>query len=473
MVVRKGESVEIEVEKVAFGGRGIARRHGFVLFVRGGLPGDRVLARVYRKKKDFAEARVLEVLSPSPDRIDPPCPYTGACGGCQWQHARYPRQLVYKTALVREFIGQLPGLSGAVVRDTIPSERQLGYRNKMEFSFSDRRWFLQGELHRKAQEGGFALGLHVPGTFDKVLDVDACLLQRPEGNRILRTVKTFARQSGLPAYGLKTHQGFWRFLALRHSAALDRWLVNIITREENPGVLHALADLVRERHPGVIAVVHNPTRRLAAVAVGEREIVLSGQEALLDRLGPFTFRVSANSFFQTNPPVAERIYAQVLAFAEPSGHEEVLDLYSGTGTIPIYLSRAVGRVTGIEISEPAVRDAAQNCRENGIDNCRFLCGDIRQRLSEIPSKPDLVIIDPPRAGMHPAVTEQVAALAAPKVIYVSCNPATLARDLAVLTRDYELAAVQPFDMFPHTYHVEAVALLRLKEKRPAGSSKNR
>ncbi len=466
MTVRKGDCVELEVEKVAFGGRGIARRQGFVIFVRGGLPGDRVLARVYRKKKDFAEALILEVLSPSADRITPPCPYAGDCGGCQWQHALYPRQLAYKTALIRDFIGQLPGQSQAVVRHTVPSERQFAYRNKMEFSFSDRRWFPHGELHRKAVEGGFALGLHVPGTFDKVLDVEACLLQRHEGNRILRTVKAFARQSGLPAYGVKTHQGFWRFLALRHSAALDRWLVNIITRDENPEVLHALAELVGQRHPAVTTVVHNLTRRLAAVAVGEREIILSGEGVLVDRLGPFTFRVSANSFFQTNPPVAEKIYAQVLGFAEPTGNEHVLDLYSGTGTIPIYLARAVGRVTAIEISPSAVADAQQNCRENGIDNCRFLCGDIRQKLAEITSKPDLVIIDPPRAGMHPAVTDSVAGLAAAKLIYVSCNPATLARDLAVLTRDYELVAVQPFDMFPNTYHVEAVALLRLKGTSP-------
>ncbi len=458
MNLRKGALLELDIEKPVFGGLGLARLDRFVVLVRGGLPGDRLRALVTRRKKDYAEARTVEVLEPSPDRVQPPCPYAGYCGGCQWQHARYERQLQYKSQVVRESVSHIGGVAAELVRETVPSPEIFGYRNKMEFSFSDRRWYLPEDMASKPDGQDFALGLHIPGTFDKVLDVAACLLQSEYGNRILREVKAYAGASGFPPYGLKSHEGFWRFLTLRHSRAFDRWLVNLVTTHEQPELLGPLAESLAS-DPRVATVVNNQSRRKAAVAVGERETVLLGEGSLEDRIGPHTFRISANSFFQSNPPVAERLYRQVLRYAELSGTERVLDLYSGTGTIPIYLAAYADSVTGIEINASAVADAERNCRFNGVDNCRFLCGDIRETLPGISPAPQVLVIDPPRVGLHPDVTAQVLALAPRRLIYVSCNPATLARDLKLLLPDYEPLEIQPFDMFPHTYHVEAVTLL--------------
>jgi 23S rRNA (uracil1939-C5)-methyltransferase len=349
-----------------------------------------------------------------------------------------------------------------MVHPPIPSDILFAYRNKMEFSFSDRRWYLPDEVDQRDQEGDFALGLHVPGAFQKVIDIEACLLQNDVSNRILHLVRRYARDSGVPVYGIKTHQGFWRFLAIRYSCAWDEWMVNLVTSEAREDLVQPLADLVAKRCKGVATVVHNINSRRAAIAVGERESVLFGPGYIRDKIGPFNFRVSANSFFQTNSRGAERLYETVRRYADLNGSETVLDLYSGTGTIPLFLADRARTVTGIEINESANADAAMNARENRIHNCRFVCGDIRDKLGEITETPDLLIIDPPRAGMHKDVLARVMALAPARIIYVSCNPATLARDLGVMADAYDLLEIQPVDMFPHTYHIEAVARLALR-----------
>lgn len=457
---KQEEAVELTVEKMAFGGQGVARSDGLVVFVHGALPGDRVRAGILKKKKAFAEARVLEVLSPSPHRTEPPCPYFPHCGGCRWQHALYARQLEYKREHVVDALTRIGTLPDTPVCDTIPSERIYGYRNKMEFSFATRRWLLPAELEAGVDGEGLALGLHAPGTFNKVLDIDGCLLQSPEGNAILKEVKGFAKESGLPAYGLKTHEGFWRFLTLRHSEDRDEWMVNVITAEGNRGSVERFSRSLTQRFPRIRSFVHSISTRKAAIAVGEREVTLHGDGIIEDRLGPFSFRISADSFFQTNSLTAGKLYAKVLEYAEIKGSETVLDLYSGTGTIPIFISRRTGgEVIGMEISGAAVQDAEMNCRANEIPNCRFIVGDIKETLATLRSKPDVVIIDPPRAGMHKDALSRVLGLAAERLVYVSCNPPTLARDLSLLAGQYEVLEVQPVDMFPHTYHIEAVAKL--------------
>jgi 23S rRNA (uracil1939-C5)-methyltransferase len=459
MTVKKGHLVDLVIDATAYGAQGVARVDGLVVFVKGAVPGDRVMARIVKKKRDYAEARVTEVVEPSPDRVPAPCPYSGYCGGCQWQHLRYDRQLAYKRGHIEEALARIGTLPGVRVLDVIPSKREFSYRNKMEFSFSDRRWLLPEEMEKGTADAGFALGLHVPGTFNKVIDVEACLLQRETGNRILREVKEYVRDSRIPVYGLKSHQGFWRFLTLRHSSFFDEWMVNLVTSEEKREALEPLALGLRSRFDNIRTVVNNVNSRRAGIAVGERETVLAGEGTIEDRIGPFTFRISANSFFQTNSSGAERLYAQVAEYAELTGRETVLDLYSGTGTIPIFLSDRAKAVMGMEISRSAILDAQRNCEINGIEHCRFLWGDIRERLAALSVKPDVLIIDPPRAGMHKDVLAGVMAMAAERVVYVSCNPATLARDLAVMNRDYEIVEIQPVDMFPHTYHIEAVSKL--------------
>jgi 23S rRNA (uracil1939-C5)-methyltransferase len=459
MTVRKGDQIELDITHTGFGGKGIAKVDGFTIFVNQAVPGDRVLAAIVKKKKSHAEARVREVLSPSPFRVVAPCPYSGYCGGCTWQFLRYDKQLEYKRLHVIEALHHIGGIEDVNVLPTLPSDAIFAYRNKMEFSCSDRRWVLPEQLDDDTVDRDFALGLHVPGTFDKVLDIDACLLQPDRGNEILRFVKAYMKTSGLPAYGLRSHEGFWRFLVVRHSLATDQWLVNIVTSAENRGSFDASGPELMRSFPDIGAVVNNVTARKSGVAVGEVEIPLAGRDHLEEHLGPYRFAVSANSFFQTNTSRRGEVIRYGQGFCGPDRRERVLDLYSGTGTIPIWLADAAASVTGIEIVESAVADARRNCEQNQISNCDFILGDMRTVLPEIREKPDILIIDPPRAGMHPDVVKQVLELGAPRIVYVSCHPATLARDAGLMKDAYAVTRVQPVDMFPHTYHIESVACL--------------
>ena len=462
MTIKKQQELELEITDVAFGGKGLAKVDGFAIFVDQTVPLDRVKVRIIRKKKNFAEARVLEFIAPSPHRVEAPCRYSGFCGGCKWQFLDYAMQLDYKRRHVSESLEHIGLIKGVPVHPTLPSDKIYEYRNKMEFSCADRRWLLPAEIEQPDADRGVAIGLHVPGTFHKVLDIDACLIQPRLGNDILSTVRDAIKASELPVYGLKSHEGFWRFLMLRHSAAHDRWMVNIVTASERRDAVYPLAERLMAEYPSIVSIVNNVTARKAGIAAGEFEVPLLGSAAIRDRIGPYAFEISANSFFQTNTRGAEKLYDVVKAYAALSGDETVLDLYCGTGTIGIYLSDAARSVTGIEIVGSAVADARKNCRINGIENCRFLAGDIRELLDGAGENPQVMVIDPPRVGMHKDVVRQVIEMAPPRIVYVSCNPATLARDLAMMVDHYHVAEVQPVDMFPHTYHIESVARLERK-----------
>jgi 23S rRNA (uracil1939-C5)-methyltransferase len=457
--MKKGEIVELEIEKVIYGGEGLAHVDGFALFVENTIPGDRVRARIIKKKKQFARARLLEILKPSLDRISPPCEYSGFCGGCKWEFLDYQRQLEYKRGYVVDSLERIAKLQHIPVHPVIPSPKCFGYRNKMEFSFSDRRWLLPEEMGEDAPQTDFALGLHVSGTFYKILDIKECLLQNETGNRILCDVREYTLKSGIPVYGIRSHVGFWRFLMLRYSHARDEWMVNIVTSGPLKDAVQPLADLLAEKYNNIASIVNNINTRKGSVAVGEEEILLYGSRAITESVGGFLFEISANSFFQTNTLGAEKLYQKVEEYAGLTGCETVVDLYSGTGTIPVFLSTGARKILGMEILESALLDAKKNCKRNGILNCEFLCGDIKVLLPDITEKPDVMIIDPPRAGMHPDVVRQVCKAAPLRIVYVSCNPTTLARDLEFLKEDYRVAEVQPVDMFPHTFHIESVARL--------------
>ena len=457
MRILKTDIIELWVDRMAYGGNGVARLDGFVIFVKGAVPGDRILARIVKRKKDYANANLVEIIDPSPDRVQAPCPYSGYCGGCNYQNLKYGRQLEYKKEQIKDSMARIGSLRDTLVHDVIPSDRIYGYRNKMEFSFSDRRWLPPEEFAKGLKHDDFGLGLHLPGIFFKVIDVDACLLQNDTGNRILREVKRYVRESGVPVYGLKSNKGFWRFLTLRYSMAFDEWLVNLVTSGEDRDVLMPLAEKLCKGIDRVRSVVNNINTRKAAIAQGEREIILIGEGYIRDMIGPYSFQVSANSFFQPNTLGAGKLYEKVLEYAEPDGSEVVLDLYCGTGTIPIFLSKSVKQVIGMEIVESAVLDANRNCELNNALNCRFILGDIREKLSEIDLKPDVLIIDPPRAGIHKDIMKGIMKMSVERVVYVSCNPATMARDIGRMSDKYMLKEIQPVDMFPHTYHIEAVA----------------
>jgi len=462
MSVKKGQVVELEITAIAFGGKGMARLNGLAVFIDQAIPGDRVRARIIRKKKNYAEARLTELMEPSGDRIQAPCIYSGTCGGCKWQFLAYDKQLEYKRQHVIESLEHIGSIKGIRVQPTIASQKEFAYRNKMEFSCSDREWLMPQEMEKQNKDKGLAVGLHVPGTFYKVLDIQNCMLQPELGNSILADVRNYIKNSDAPIYGLKTHIGYWRFLMLRYSFAYNQWMVNVITADEDRAQVRPLADLLMDKYSDIVSVMNNITARKAAITNGEFEICLRGDSVIKDKIGPFEFEISANSFFQTNSRGAGHLYHIVKQFAGLSGGESVVDLYSGTGAIAIYLSDAAREVVGVEISGSAVADAISNCRRNKISNCRFVQGDINTCLSQLSGRPDVMIIDPPRAGMHKKVVKQVLEMCPGRIVYVSCNPSTMARDLALLQDRYRVLEVQPVDMFPHTYHIESVAGLELR-----------
>ncbi|WP_457552683.1 23S rRNA (uracil(1939)-C(5))-methyltransferase RlmD [Desulfobacula sp.] len=462
MTIKKRKAYELEIIDLAFGGRGLAKPDGLPVFIDRCVPGDVVFAKITKKKKSWAEGKLINIITPSPLRNQGRCQYNNFCGGCKWQQIAYDLQLEYKKRHVTESLEHIGGLKDVLVNDVIPSDNIYEYRNKMEFSCSSKRWLLPWELENDEIKKDFGIGLHVPGTFDKVIDIQHCDIMPDLGNKILDDVRNFIKTSDLPAYDLRSHEGFWRFLMLRHSVAFDTWMVNIVTKEKNREILGNLATVLSQKYPQVQSIVNNITDSKSGVATDKEEISLYGEDYIKEKLGNFEFKISANSFFQTNTRACEKLYSKVSEYAALTGDEIVMDLYSGTGTIPIWLSGQAKMVYGIEIVKSAVIDAKQNAQLNGIENCEFLEGDIKDVLPQLKQNPDVMIIDPPRMGMHKDVVQQVLSISPEKIVYVSCNPATLARDLELLGSKYEVRHIQPIDMFPHTYHIESVALLLRK-----------
>ena len=467
--IRRGAETELTVEKVVFGGKALAHVDGFVVFMEHAVPGQKVRVRILRKKRQYAEAQVLEVVSQSSEYTDPFCPHFGTCGGCQWQDMPYASQLRWKREHVLDSLVHLAGVGDVVVNPVVPSPDVVYYRNKMEFTFSNRRWLLPEEIASKEiqYDKTCALGLHVRGYFDKIFNVEKCFLESSRAVDILGEVREWCRRSDFSAYSIKAQDGFWRFLVIREGKRTDQTLVHLLTTARPDGVeeVDALSAHLLERFPWITTIVHSMSDRKAQVAAGETSRIVSGPGYIEERLGKALYRISAQSFFQTNPSAVEGLYEAVRRMGEFTGKEVVWDLYCGTGSIAIFIASDVRRVTGIEVVEEAVRDAYENCRLNGIDNCRFKAGDLRNVIREIGGTgsslevPDVVVTDPPRAGMHPDVVKTLLETAPERILYVSCNPATLARDLALLAERYKVREVQPFDLFPHTSHIECVVRL--------------
>ncbi|WDP88855.1 MAG: 23S rRNA (uracil(1939)-C(5))-methyltransferase RlmD [Desulfobacter sp.] len=459
MAVKKRKTYELEIIDLAFGGKGLAKPEGFPVFVDRCVPGDLAFVKITKKKKSWGEGKLIKVLKPSPLRSEGKCAYCNFCGGCKWQQLPYEKQLEYKRRHVTESLAHIGGLKDVRVTDVVPSDDIFEYRNKMEFSCAAQRWLMPHELEDETVKKGFGIGLHVPGTFDQVIDIKQCEIMPGLGNAILEDVRAFIKDSGLPAYHLRSHEGFWRFLMLRHSVARDQWMVNIVTKTKNEAVVSELGRILAEKYPNIASIMNNITDSKSGVSMGQEELLIHGEDHIIEKLETFKFKISANSFFQTNTRACEKLYTKVREYACLTGNETVLDLYSGTGTIPIWLSGHAKKIYGIEIVHSAVVDARENVRLNNIDNCEFFEGDIKDVFKEVPEKPDVIIIDPPRVGMHKDVVGHVLAHSPDKIVYVSCNPATLARDLEMLASRYAVLEVTPVDMFPHTYHIESVALL--------------
>jgi len=460
--------IELDIDSLAYGARGVARLDDFVWFVDGALPGQRIRARVLRMKKNYGEARLDQVLKPSPHQVNPPCPWFSACGGCRLQDLDYDIQVLSKTRQLQDLLKRIGKVTVDNILPVIPATSIYRYRNKMEFTFSNRRWILPDEP--PGVSSNFALGLHPAGRHDKILDISNCLLQSETAGHLLRQIREMASGSGLPPYDVKSHKGFWRFLVLREGFRTGDMMVNIITSGEGGPAgaefISGMAGRITSEATGTTTVLHSITDRKAEVAYGESERILTGPGKIMEKIDDCRFEISPNAFFQTNTLQAELLFRTIMSLAAFRGDETVYDLYCGTGAIGIYLAPAVKRVTGIEVVAAAVADARRNITLNQTGNMDIFQGDMRDVLGcsgELPErfgKPDVIILDPPRGGPHPKTIRELLKLDVPKLIYVSCNPAILARDLDILCSDmYHPSVIQPIDMFPHTSHIEVVTVL--------------
>jgi 23S rRNA (uracil1939-C5)-methyltransferase len=470
---KKGETIQVEIQDAAEVEKCFGRMpDGVGVFVRGMVAvGDRVEADVYKIKKNYLEARLTRILEPSPVRTTPGCPHFGMCGGCKWQHVTYEEQLRIKQKQVRDPLIHVGGFTDPKVREVLPAPVPFGYRNKVDFSFSNLRFLLPEETDVAPEEldkpVDFALGFHAPLRYNKAIDIDYCFLATPAMNQVLTTVRTFCLERGLSVYSTKTHQGFLRNLVVRQSEATGQVMVNLVTTWHDADAMKDLAKVLQDAlRKNLGTFVNGVTDRKSLVAFGDTEHVLVGEGYITEQLGDFAYKISPNSFFQTNTRQALALYQQIVAGADLQPTDRVFDLYCGTGSIALFLSSHCRSVLGVEVIDSAIADARANAAANEVANCTFKKLDMKEfrGLAESLGKdeqPDVVVVDPPRAGMHPKAIKALRQLAPRRIVYVSCKPASLARDAQALCEDgaYTLGTVQPVDMFPHTNHIESVAVL--------------
>lgn len=450
--VRAGETCEFSVERLGSHAEGVARAEGFTVFVPGALPGERVFARVDVVKKTYASAVLTEILAPSSERTEPRCPVYAACGGCQLQHLSYEAQLREKRRQVEDAVRHIGGLDKVEISQTIGGE-PWGYRNKMQFPI--------GRVGGKTVVGCFAQGSH------EIVDTELCYIQHQTNNDLMNAVRDAVRKLGIPVYDEDRHTGLIRHIVGRVGMNGDAMAVVVTARREMPQA-RELVKLLRARVPRLVSVHQNIQTYRNNVILGRETKLLWGKPAIRDVIGPLSFQVSPRSFFQVNTAQAETLYKKALEYANLGGGETVIDAYCGTGTITLFLARKARKAYGIEVVPPAILDARKNARANHIRNAEFIVGDaadVMPRLYHEGVRPDVIVTDPPRAGCTPVVLETFVRMHPSRIVYVSCNPATLARDLAILdSLGYRADKIQPVDMFPMTSHIETVSLITRKDK---------
>lgn len=453
----------VTVSDMAADGLALARENDKVYFLEGAVPGDVVDARVYRDKKRYAMARVTRLVQPSPDRQAAACQHFEHCGGCKWQNLSYDKQLFYKGKQVYDALTRLGKIDLTEKVPVLGAQEAFHFRNKLEFTFSPNRWFTPEELADeslvKPQAG---VGFHLPGRFDKVLHVNECLLMDDRMNLIRNHVHRLAEEQGLTRYNIREHHGFLRTLTIRHTT-LDQWMVLLMVGEDQPDNLAMVLNSLATAFPWITSLLYVVNTKKNDTLYDQDVLVWSGKEVIEEQLEGLRFEISAKSFFQTNSRQALRLYEITRDYAGLTGEEVVYDLYTGTGSIAQFVAAKAKKVVGVEYVEAAVEDARKNAARNKIANCSFFAGDMKDLLTDDfvaeHGRPEVVITDPPRAGMHPDVVEMLCRLGAPRIVYVSCNVATQARDLDLMREHYRLVKYQPVDMFPQTAHVENVALL--------------
>ena len=479
--MKKGDLLELDITGYAFEGKGVAKIikevhtqdesavKKFVVFVDGSYPGDKVVAQIRKVRSSYAESKVKEIIIKSSLRVKANCKYFGVCGGCKAQNLNYEEQIKFKEEQVKDIFERIGGFKEFEIEPIIPAEKIFFYRNKMEYSFAEKRWLSEDEISsmQEIPDKDFALGLHIPGMYDKVLDIDGCWLQSEVSNDILNFTRDFFKNRQILPYSPQKHTGFLRNLVIKQSFLKNDLMINLVVSEENERLFSQFKDELLIRFREITTIVYNINKKLSQVAYGNYEIVSYGSGFIYDLIGESEFRISANSFFQTNTAQAANLFLTALGYAEFNGNEIVYDLYSGAGTIPIFISKNVKQIYGFESVESAIEDAKVNVGLNNIKNFEPMLVDLNKSFipiideKKIP-KPDVIIADPPRSGMNPKTVKDILALMPQKIIYISCNPATQARDIKLLCDGgYKLIKLRPVDMFPHTFHIENVALLKL------------
>ena len=452
----------LEIVDAGAEGMAVGRFNDMVVFVPWAAPGDVVKVQVTRKRKKYMEARLLEVIQPSPQRTRPWCSHFGICGGCRWQHLDYQWQLYYKAKWVKDALIRLGKFEMPEPEPILASPDIQYYRNKLEYTFSDRR-YLHG--HEKADDINIkqdGLGFHLPGRFDRILDIDYCYHQPEPSNAIRLALKDFALKNGIPFQNLKSHNGLLRNVIIRNNQEGEFMVIVVFSAKDNDNISKVM-QFLKDSFPQIHSLYYVVNTKVNDTLYDLEPVLYSGQPFIYETLENLRFRIGPLSFFQTNTRQALRLYQLAREYAALNGQELVYDLYTGTGTIACFVAPNARKVVGIEYVEAAVRDAEINARENDLRNVSFCSGDMASVLNdsfmELHGKPDVVITDPPRAGMHPDVVGQILKASPQRIVYVSCNPATQARDVSLLSENYRVERVQPVDMFPHTSHAENVMLL--------------
>jgi 23S rRNA (uracil1939-C5)-methyltransferase len=452
----------VEITGLAAEGKSIARVENKVLFVPHTIPGDVVDVQITKKRKGFLEGRMRRLIVPSKDRIAAFCPHYETCGGCSRQTLPYPLQLQYKQQQVFDQLSRIGKLTLPPLQPIIGSEQTMHYRNKLEFTFSNSRWLTSEEAATgQAIAERRALGFHIPGLFDKVLDITTCYLQAAPSNDIRLATKRLAMEQNLSFFDLRRQEGFLRNMFVRNTST-GEWMVIVVFAYDDKTARERLLTQLHRQFPEITSLQYVINGKRNDTITDLPVHTFAGREYIEEQMEDLRFKIGPKSFYQTNAQQAHRLYTIVRDMAQLTGSENVYDLYTGTGTIALFLAKQAARVTGIEYVPEAIEDAKENARRNAIGNASFFAGDMKDLLNDAfiaaHGRPEVVILDPPRAGVHPEVAQMLLKMAAPRLVYVSCNPATQARDLSLLAAEYEITRVQPVDMFPHTHHVENVVL---------------
>lgn len=464
-VAKKRFFENVAIIDIAEEGKGVGKSDEFVLFVDKAVPGDIADVQVYRSKKNFGEGRITELKQASPYRTEAFCEHFGTCGGCKWQHMTYDAQLKFKQKSVADALSRIAKIDVEGMLPIIPSPADKYYRNKLEYTFSNKRWLNDGENRTDEALNMDALGFHIPGRFDKILDVNHCWLQAEPSNNLRNSIREFALAQGYSFYDLKAHSGALRNLIVRTSSTGEVMVIVVFAYADEDEVEKMMA-FIDEGFPEITSLLYIINQKKNDTIFDQEVIAYKGPEYIYEEMNGIKFRIGPKSFYQTNSIQALRLYEITRDFAGFNGDELVYDLYTGAGTIANFIAGQVSHVVGIEYVPTAIEDAKINSAINNITNTTFFAGDMKDVLAAdfvaAHGKPDVIITDPPRAGMHPDVVNRLMEIEAGKIVYVSCNAATQARDLLVLKEKYDTVKIQPVDMFPHTQHVENVVLLKLR-----------